>query len=123
MKRRKHDAEREFEAQNRLFRAWKRWHAEELQTALLGPHGPAIKELIDFLRGMTLQSAPELIRLIRRRDWRQIDVATRQIVLHQINIAVVKLRERHGLNPFDDGLPDGQRPTAFLVIKQELGDA
>ena len=35
--------------------------------------------------------------------------------------AVTALRERHGLDPFDDALPPGDEPpNAFLTIREAL---
>jgi hypothetical protein len=43
----------------------------------------------------------------------------RLIALHEINVAITKLRERNGLAPIDDALP-GERPNVFIRIKEQL---
>lgn len=45
-----------------------------------------------------------------------IDPETRLIALHEINVAITKLRERHGMSPIDDALP-GERLTAFQIVR------
>jgi hypothetical protein len=41
------------------------------------------------------------------------------IVLHEINAAITRLRERNGLTPIDDALP-GERPNVFILVKEAL---
>ena len=104
-----------------LLRAWKRWHAEQLEETLNGPHGAAVAQVMAFLKGMEPQSAPALIRLLREFDWSQMDADVRFTVLHQVNQAITRLRERTGLAPIDDSLPwSDEPPTAFLLIKETL---
>jgi hypothetical protein len=100
-------------------RAWRRWHREQLDEALAGPHGRTLERLLRFLESMTLQSAPALVELVRSENWKSADYVTRLVALHEINGAITALRERHGLAPFDDGLP-GEPATAFGLIKDLL---
>jgi hypothetical protein len=100
-------------------RAWRRWHREQLEEALAGPHGCVLDRLVRFLESMTLRSAPALVELVRSEDWKSVDYATRLVALHEINGAITALREQHGLAPFDDGLP-GEPVTAFCLIKDLL---
>jgi hypothetical protein len=72
----------------RLLRVWRNWHREELETALAGP----------------------------RVEWVMIDYPTRLIVLHEINTAITRMRERNDMSPFDDGMP-GDRPNVFQTIR------
>jgi hypothetical protein len=102
-----------------LLRAWKRWHHEQLEETLNGPHGPAVAQVMAFLRHMKPDSAPALIALLREFDWSQMDADVRAVVLFEINQAITRLRERAGLVPIDDALPD-QRLNAFLLIKEHL---
>jgi hypothetical protein len=60
-----------------------------------------------------------LFAYIRGIDWAAIDYAVRLTVLHQINAAITRMRERNGLLPFDDGFPD-DRPNAFQMIRTIL---
>jgi hypothetical protein len=108
--------EKELADNTRLLRAWRAWHREQLETALAGRHGSLVAQLMQTLRRLELQSGPELLGFIRAQDWRAIDADTRFILLHEINSAVTKLRERHGRAPFDDPLP-GKRENVFRTIR------
>jgi hypothetical protein len=107
-----------------LLRTWKRWHREQLEEVLAGPHGAAVALVVGFLDGMVdgagLQSAPALIALLREHDWNQIDHNVRYVLLHEVNSKITALRERHGLPPIDDALPH-ERNTGFLIIRELLG--
>jgi hypothetical protein len=71
-----------------------------------------------LLDRLELESAAALVACVQHTDWSTISYDVRLTVLHQINAAIVKLRERHGLAPFDDSLPwSDERPTAFEVIR------
>jgi len=48
-----------------------------------------------------------------------IDYATRLTVLHELNTAVTKVREKRGLEPIDDPLPR-QPDSPFRIIKATL---
>ena len=100
----------------RLHRAWRKWHREELKQALAGPHGPMIERLAFMLKSLELASAPLLLAYIRGVDWTAIDYATRLTVPHVVNDAITRMRERHGMCPFDDGLP-GDRPNVFQLFR------
>jgi hypothetical protein len=99
----------------RLLRAWRRWHREELEQAIAGPHGDLVAQFVQILRGLTLQSAPMLLKFVRTQDWRSIDSATRLILLHEVNTAITALRERNNMVPFDDTLDD--RLNVFNTIQ------
>lgn len=97
-----------------LLRAWKKFHAEELQQALEGVHASVMARLMAHLKD--LRSARELVATIEAEDWSAIDVNTRLIALHQINSAITKLREKQGLTQIDDALP-GEPLRAFQLIR------
>ena len=103
----------------RLLRSWRKWHREELETALAGPHGAMVERLIFILKGLTLESAPLLLAYIRGVDWATVDYPTRLTVLHEVNAAITRMRERNGLSHFDDGFP-GDPPNVFQVIRTIL---
>jgi hypothetical protein len=44
---------------------------------------------------------------------------TRLTVLHHINDRITRMRERHGLPPFDDPLP-GQPDNVFWIVRSIL---
>jgi hypothetical protein len=100
----------------RLLRAWGQWHRQQLDAVLAGPHGAAVAQVIKFLKGMGPQSAPALIALLHEHNWSQMEADVRLVVLHEINTAITKLRERNGLAPINDALPD-QPLTAFQIIR------
>jgi hypothetical protein len=74
---------------------------------------------VAFLKHMQPGSASALIALLRDFDWSEMDAGVRLVVLHEINEAITRLRERAGLAPIDDALP-GQRLNAFLRIREHL---
>jgi hypothetical protein len=118
MKRRDKREEQKQLAENAyLLRAWKRWHREQLEEALIGLHGSVLIQLMAQLKH--LREARELLHFIEAHDWASIDAETRLIVLHEINAAVMRLRERNGMEPIDDPLPD-QPDNLFRRIKQTL---
>jgi hypothetical protein len=103
----------------RLLRAWRRWHREQLEEVLSGPHGAAVAQVVDFLKRLGPQSAPALIEIVRAQDWQRVDRDVRFVLLHEINGAIMKLREKNGLAPIDDALPH-EKATGFLVIRALL---
>src|SRR5262245_53569680 len=88
-----------------------------MTLALAGSHGGRLKQLVDFLERMTLQFAPALIE--RTRERRTTNADTCFFVLRLIDNAIVELRERHHLPPFDDALP-GEPSTVFQIIREKL---
>jgi hypothetical protein len=119
MRRRKSEKDQELKNSGRLLSAWRTWHREQLEEVLAGPHGTAVAQVMATLKHMTPDSAPALISLMRDFDWSQMSADVRLVVLHEINQAITRLRERAGLAPIDDALP-GQRMNAFLLIKEHL---
>jgi|SRR5215831_10243927 len=110
----KQERERELADRARLTRAWRAWHFEQLEEALVGLHGGVLERLMAQLK--ELRTARELVNFISAQDWSVVDDDTRAIVLHQINRAITVLRERQGLPPIDDALP-GEPLTAFQIIR------
>jgi hypothetical protein len=111
---RKSAKDKELEDRSTLLRAWRQWHREQLQEALTGLHRDVMARLMEQLK--QLRSARELVDFIATQDWAAVDADTRLIALHEINEAIMKLRERLGLPAFDDGLP-GERENAFRTIR------
>jgi hypothetical protein len=106
--------EKELADREKLTRAWRKWHREQLEVALDGMHGDVMHRLMDGLK--ELRSARELVDFIAARDWSRIDANTRLVALHEINRAITELREHMGLDPIDDALP-GEPLRAFQLIK------
>jgi hypothetical protein len=119
MKRLPRDQQKELADQARLTRAWKAFHAEQLEQALAGPHEAQISELMTLLGRLELSSAAALLAFIRRSDWSSVSYDTRLVVLHEINDRITRMRERHGLPPFDDPLP-GQPDNVFRIVRAVL---
>jgi hypothetical protein len=102
-----------------LLADWARQRRERVDILLAGPHGKAASALVAFLKAMTLDQAPALIELVEDGPWRDADPDTRFEVLALVDVAIVNLRERNGLLPFEDALP-GEPPNAFLIIREML---
>ena len=100
-----------------LFRLWKKWRRERLETLLAGPHGTAAAELVAFLKAMKLEDGARLVELVRVAGWDHADADTKFEVLSLINVAITALRERAELPPINDALP-GEKPTAFQIIRE-----
>src|SRR5260370_25477518 len=101
MKRLPRDQQKELADNARLLRAWKKFHREELEEALAGPHGATIAELLTLLDQLELSSAAVLLNFIQRNDWSSVSYDTRLAVLPQINTPITRMTGPHGLAPFD----------------------
>jgi len=85
-----------------------------------GPHGEHFARLIKFLDQMDITTAPELIEAVRNSVWlSDTDQATKNEALWLIDSAIMRLRIKEGLSPFDDPLM-GEEPNAFLIIRKLL---
>jgi hypothetical protein len=116
MKRRRKERE-QLEENAYLLRQWGAWHREELNKLLAGPHGAAVQALLEQLKHPTTGKA--LVAFIKGGPWRETDPDTRCEVLGVVDRAIVRQRERSGLPPFDDALPDAN-PNVFLVLRAWL---
>jgi hypothetical protein len=110
------DQQKELADQARLMRAWKQW---QLNEALAGAHGAVVAELMTLLDQIELNSAAALLAHVERTEWSAINYDTRLTVLHQVNDAITRMRERHGMAGIDDPLP-GQPDNVFRRIKRLL---
>lgn len=103
-----------------LFRKWQKWHKEKVQVLLDGPYSKDIKGLVTFIETMTLSSSGALVSFIENAAWlRTAPADVRQGVLTLVDHGIIKLRERNGMEPFDDALMD-EPPTAFQQIREIL---
>lgn len=117
-KRRATAAEKALQERDDLFKLWRIWRRERIETLLNGPYGEAARDLITFLETMSLEDQPRLVQFIRNSVWRRADPDTRFQVLSLINIVITTLRERAGLPPIDDALPFSDETSgSFLVIR------
>ena len=112
MKRLPRDQEKKLADDAHLLRAWRKWHAEQLEEALAGAHGAMSPSSMTLLDQLELNSAATLLDFMQRTDWSSVSYDVRLTALHQINESICRLRERHGLPPIDDPLP-GQPDNAF----------
>jgi hypothetical protein len=118
-KRRATAAEKALAERDDLLRLWKKWRHERLETLLNGPHAAAAQELVAFLQTMTLNDGARLVKFIRAAGWERANADTKFEVLSLINITITSLRERAGLDPFDDPLPH-EPPSTFLSLRELL---
>jgi hypothetical protein len=116
MKRRQSQKDKELADNARLLRAWKRFHREERDVALSGPHAVTLAELFRMFSAIEHVTPAQLIGFIGTIDWSAIDYQTRLTVLHEVNAMIAKFREKRGLEPINDPLP-GQPDNAFRIIK------
>jgi hypothetical protein len=106
---------------SRLLRAWLQLQQRQIDDALVGPHGAQIAALLAFLKELSLDRGDELVKFVRAGGWQSADADTRYLVLRLASSAIVKLREKAGLPPFDDALPFGNEPpTVFQIIRGML---
>jgi hypothetical protein len=116
---RKSEKEKELRDNAHLLRAWKRWHAEQLEEVLTGPHAVIATQVVHFLKTMTPTSANALLALMRGQTWASVDANTKFVLLHEINSAITAMRERNNIPAIDDPLPH-ERLSVFQAIKQML---
>jgi hypothetical protein len=95
--------------------------SEEHRKELLeGPYGFEFRSLLSYLAGLTLGSGNDLVRFVEMLQWlAPAPAEIRHEALHLIADAITRLRERHGLVPFDDPLFD-RPPNAFIRIREML---
>ena len=100
----------------RLLRAWKKFHRDECEAVLAGPHGVVLSELFRMFKNLKHMQPSQLIGYTQSIDWATIDYPTRLVIIHEIDNAITAFREKRGLEPIDDNLP-GQPDTPFRMIK------
>jgi hypothetical protein len=101
------------------FRLWKRWRRERLDALLAGPYAEPAQELLVHLK--TVTSPTGLIACIDSGPWVSADADTRFEILSLLDAMIMKRREKMGLAPFDDALPD-QPLNVFLILRARLAD-
>jgi hypothetical protein len=112
-------AEKELRDKTRLLRWWKKFHREERDAVLAGPHARTLAELFRMFANLKHVTPAQLVGFIGAIDWSAIDYQTRLTVLHELNSAITRYRERSGLEPINDSLP-GQPESPFRAIKAIL---
>jgi hypothetical protein len=97
--------EAELEANAKMYRAWRKWHREEREVVLLGPHGAVLAELFRFFKHLDNVKPAQLIGFAQSINWTVIPYETRLVVIHELNNAITSWREKRGLDPISDPLP------------------
>jgi len=87
----KQERERERAGDAKMFRAWKKFHREEREAVLAGPHGTVLSELFRMFKNLQHVQPSQLIGFVDSIDWASIDYATRLTVLHEINNAITRI--------------------------------
>jgi hypothetical protein len=109
-------AEKELADNAKLLRAWKQFHRDERAEVLAGQHGAVLSELFWMFANLKHVRPEQLIGLVQSIDWASIPYAAKLVTVHELNTAITRLRERHGLPPIDDPLP-GEPDNPFHVIR------
>lgn len=103
-----------------VLRRYKAWRRQSHADLLDGPHGLEVRALVAFLKGMGPRDGKALIARIDEATWlRTADDATRLAVLRLIGRAIAHMREKQGLDPWDDALWD-RRAAAFQAARDLL---
>jgi hypothetical protein len=113
----KQERERERTDDARLLRWWKAWHREQRDLVLAGPHGAVLAELFRVIKNLQHAHPSQLIGLVGSIDWAVIDFNTKLTTLHELNVAITRLREKHNMEPIDDTVSD---EPPFRTIKAIL---
>jgi hypothetical protein len=104
----------------RLLRWWRAWHREQREAVLAGPHGAVLSELLRMIKNLEHIQPSQLIGFARSIDWAGIDTETKLVVLHEINVAITRFREKRNPDePISDPLPH-EPDTPFRTIKAIL---
>jgi hypothetical protein len=105
-----------------LQRAWAAWRQERVEELCSGPlYGEAARALRDFLEKMEIKDGGKLIAAVKAGPWASADPDTKHEILRLVDTAIVRLRERNDLPPFDDAVPFTGRPlTVFQIIRETL---
>jgi hypothetical protein len=101
------------------FALWRKWRRERSDALLAGPHADAARGLIELLDRLTPDAADTLIEAVAQGPWCYANSDTRSMILSVADNAIIELRERNGLPPFDDPLP-GEPNNVFLTLREVL---
>ena len=97
---------------------WRKWRRERCEALLAGPYAAATHDLLELLDSIGLDDDERLVAHVRAGPWRSADTDTRFLILAAVDNAIVELRERSNLPPFDD--PLGNEPNVFLILREVL---
>jgi hypothetical protein len=99
-KRRSKRLQRAEDEQRKLSSYYRAHRRQELEAALAGEDGAKLQALTAQLTTLTLDTIPELAAFVAP-PWHSAAFIARRLVSETI----IRLRERSGLEPFDDPLP------------------
>jgi hypothetical protein len=116
MKHRNEKRDKKLADDARLLRVWKKFHREEREAVLAGPYAATLGELFRMFANLNCVRPAQLIGFVRFIDWATIDYATRLVVVHELNNAIMRFREKQNKEPIDDNLP-GEPDTPFRTVK------
>jgi len=111
--------EKELADNARLLRAWKKFHREQREAVLAGPHGAVLSELFRMFANIQHVTPAQLIGFVQSINWADVNYAVRLTVLHEINNAITAFRVERDLEPIDDSLPN-EPESPFRLIKAIL---
>jgi 2-keto-4-pentenoate hydratase len=103
----------------RLLREWRAWHREQRDEALAGPRGDVVAPIMMQLGQLETNSAAMLLADVKCVDWNAVAFDVRLTILHEINFASMRVRERAGLPPLNDP-PPSEPDNVFQRVKQML---
>jgi hypothetical protein len=106
--------------QEKQFALWHKWRRERSDALLAGPYADAARALIELLDHLTPDAADTLITAVMQGPWADADPDARFLILTLIDSAIVELRERNGLPPFDDPVLPDDPPNVFLTLREVL---
>lgn len=107
---------------NAAFNEYRKILAKDRRALFDGSLGREFKALADMLDTLTPSSATALTSYIEACDWLNgADDNARYAALRLVGAAIIKLRIRAGLAPFDDSIPFmDEAPTAFQTVRKQL---
>ncbi len=101
----------------RLHQLWLVQFEKQKKTLMTGEWKHQAAALCHVLDHLTVDDGQTLIDMAV--VWRATNSATRSLVLHLISSAMVELRTRLEMPPFDDPMPD-EEDNAFMKIRRIL---
>lgn len=108
------------DARSQQMAGYRRHKANERDDLCQGQYRREMTALVRLLKTLDMDSADRLTADIMAASWlKAADLDTRHAVLSMIADAILKLRVRNGMAPFDDAISD-EPPTAFQVIRKEM---
>ena len=117
-------ADKAIDEKQRLGRLYRARQKLEILRACSDPdHGDDVKLLMRSLRQYTINDADLMIDFVKHEAVRWLRSAPediRALALRLIDNRIIAIRERAGLEPFDDPMP-WQKNNVFLRCKRELG--